>query len=302
MNEQEKWLIVVNPKAGKKKNIDVPNLVGSHMKGLPYEILEWTRENDFSAITRAIHSENFTYVVAAGGDGTVNRVGRELLEKKAGLGGRQAALGILPLGSGNGLARSLGINMEPAQALKQLLQKKISRIDAGNINGHAFFCTAGVGFDAHIGGLFASSETRGLRSYVQIVLRELVRYRAKQYTVEVDGKSKSLSAFLITLANAGQYGNDFYIAPQASLQDGILQVVILKPFNLLKAPGIVRRMLGRQAHLSPSIETLAGKNIVIERDSNDMIHFDGEPFMENKRLVISVHAGALKVLTGPGFG
>jgi diacylglycerol kinase (ATP) len=294
MSEEGKWLFVVNPKAGKKRGIDIPGLISLHFRGVDHRVLEWTHADQFSSIASQIRSGEYSFVVACGGDGTVNRVGREML-------GKDAALGILPLGSGNGLARTLGLSMETATAFKQMMEKNISLIDAGQINGHPFFCTAGVGFDAHIGGLFASSETRGLRSYIQIVLRELIKYRSKKYRIEINGKSVSLSAFLVTAANAGQYGNDFYIAPLASLQDGQLQLVILKPFNILRAPGILKKILGRKAHLSASIITHSGTDIIIERENDDMIHFDGEPLMENRRLVISVKPSALKVLTGRGF-
>src|SRR5690606_37071885 len=132
---------------------------------------------------------------------------------------------------------------------------KTAIIDGGTVNNRFFFCTSGIGFDAHIGKLFASSEKRGLQSYVKITMQELLRYRAKNYTLKFDDKTIQRKAFLITVANAGQYGNDFYIAPEADLQDGKFHIAILKPFNIINVFGILAKILRRKAHLSRNIET-----------------------------------------------
>src|SRR6187402_1562127 len=135
----------------------------------------------------------------------------------------------------------------------------------------------------------------------KITLREIFKYRAKDYTLSFNGQTIERKAFLITVANAGQYGNDFYIAPQASMQDGLFHVAIIKPFNAIKVFGMMRRILSHKAYLSPSIETLTSNRVEIEREAEDWIHFDGEPAKAAKSVVFEMHPASLKVIVGEGF-
>ena len=185
--------------------------------------------------------------------------------------------------------------------IKQIVEGRSVTIDTGTVNGIPFFCTSGVGFDAHIGNLFASSVKRGLQSYIKIITRELFMYRAKTYTLRFNNTEIRKKAFLITVANAGQYGNDFYIAPQANIQDGLFHVVILKPFNVLKVAGLLHRILGRKAFLNSSIETFTTSKIEIERDAPDTIHFDGEPANAEKKVVFEIKPSSLTVIVGQYF-
>jgi len=288
-------LFVVNPNAGKKNSDLIIDLIHSEMPSyLSYDILVWKYKEDFTEISARIKSRTFSDVIAVGGDGTVNRVAQEL-------GGNSICLGILPLGSGNGLARSLGLSMNLNRCLQQIVKGKMAVIDSGMVNGHPFFCTAGTGFDAHIGHLFASSLKRGLRSYVRIIAREILRYTARNYVLHLNGTTIRRKAFLITVANVGQYGNDFYIAPQANPTDGKFHVVILHPFNVLKLTGLLTNIVRRKAYLSRSIETFVCDRIVIERESQESIHFDGEPLLEDQELVFELLPASLKVLIGEDF-
>lgn len=292
---QRRILFIINPKAGKKRPDLVIDLIHSEIAAdLSYELLVWKEKDDFIEISSRIKSLAFSDVVAAGGDGTVNRVAHELV-------GTGISLGILPLGSGNGLARSLGLSMNLNRCLQQIVTGRMAVIDSGKVNGHAFFCTAGTGFDAHIGHLFASSLRRGLRSYVQIIAREILRYKAREYVLHLNGTTLRRKAFLITVANAGQYGNDFYIAPQASICDGKFHVVILHPFNVLKLTSLLSNIMRRKAYLSRSIETFVCDQVTIEREGEDSVHFDGEPLLEEAELIFEMLPRSLKVLVGEGF-
>lgn len=292
--QEQRWLFVVNPKAGPERSLDVTELVKDNYEGRPVDILTWKLPNEFRRISEAIASGSYTHVVAAGGDGTVNRVAAEVVDKNL-------IMGILPLGSGNGLARSLAMSMDPAQALRQLLAQRVESIDTATVNGRIFLCTSGTGFDAHVGGLFAKSTRRGLRTYITLVLRELLRYEPKRYTIFVDDRKIIERAFLVTIANAGQYGNDVYIAPEAGLQDGLLHVVILKPFHLIQGLFVLRKILQRKAHLSESISTYTARNVTVIAEDRQLIHFDGEPVMEDARLEFVLRPRSLKVIAGPGF-
>lgn len=267
-------LFVVNPNAGKKISEKIIRSIEQYFPAeINYLIIVWKDRNHFTEILRAIRNDGYTDVVAVGGDGTVNQIAKSIA-------GTSIRLGIVPVGSGNGLARSLGLSMNIETAIQQIAEGKSIAIDYGTVNGTPFFCTSGVGFDAHIGHLFATSAKRGLKNYVRISLSEYRRYKAKEYTIRINGETLRRKAFLITIANAGQYGNDFYIAPQASMQDGLFHVVILQPVNVFSAIGLMAKTLRKKAHTSALVETFTAAELTIEREQEDTIHFDGEPAVE----------------------
>lgn len=290
-----KILFIVNPNAGKKVSGQIIDTIRREFpENLYYQIAIWKDKDHFEEITEQLKTQGYTDAVAVGGDGTVNHVAKTIL-------GTGIALGIVPIGSGNGLARSLGLSMNIETVIGQIAAGKTALIDSGAVNGRPFFCTSGVGFDAHIGNLFASSVKRGLQSYIRITVSELFRYRAKTYTLRFNGTEIRRKAFLITVANAGQYGNDFYIAPLADMQDGQFHVVILRPFNPLHLPVMMTKILTRRAHLSTRIETFVTNRLSISRDGADTIHYDGEPAMESLQLNYEMHPASLKVLVGEKF-
>jgi YegS/Rv2252/BmrU family lipid kinase len=288
---QHKALFIINPKAGVKKKMDIPAFIGEHFPaGIEKEIVLWKDPNDFESIRQRIVSGGFTVAVAVGGDGTVNQVA-------AALNNTGIALGILPFGSGNGLARSIGVSMNIKKALLQIANGTVRKIDSGTINGIPFFCTSGTGFDAHIGHLFAGSTKRGFLTYCRIIFRELSSYQPKEYEISIDGKELKQTAFLLTFANAGQYGNDFYIAPGALLDDGLLQVIVVRPFNFFVAPFIVWKVFRRKAENSKYIRTYAGKNIIVKVKGGAAIHFDGEPVTTDKDIEVKVVPATLNVIS-----
>ncbi|MBX3163304.1 MAG: diacylglycerol kinase family lipid kinase [Bacteroidetes bacterium] len=290
-----KLLFIVNPNAGKKIWEEIITIIRKEFpENIAYQIVIWKDKHHFEEITALLKTEGYTDAIAVGGDGTVNQVAQAIVNTNI-------ALGIVPVGSGNGLARSLGLSMKINEVIKQIAKGKTEVIDCGTVNNRFFFCTSGIGFDAHIGNLFASSKKRGLQSYVNITVRELLRYRAKNYTLTFNNQTIQRKAFLITVANAGQYGNNFYIAPQANLQDGKFHVAILKPFNVISVFGILTKILRRKAHLSRNIETYVTDKITITRNNKDSIHFDGEPAFEEKEVVFEIKPQALKVIVGGKF-
>ena len=290
-----KYLFVVNPNSGKKAGMQLIDLITTKLpRDIAHQIIVWENKHDFKSIETIIRTGEHSHVIAVGGDGTVNAVAAALV-------GTTKILGIIPAGSGNGLARSLGISMNPQKAVIEMATAQEVVIDCGNVNGQSFFCTSGIGFDARIGALFASSTKRGLISYVRITIAELFAYRAQEYTITIDGLTITRKAFLLTVANAGQYGNDFYIAPQAQLSDGYLNLVILRPFTPLTVFGILRRILKREAHMSKYIETYRAKEISVKRVGADSIHFDGEPKQELPEVSFSVLPKAIHVITGSKY-
>ena len=172
-------------------------------------------------LARAAAAEGCRIVVAVGGDGTVNEVGRGLLHAPA------TALGIVPRGSGNGLARHLGVPLGLGAALRRLRQPSFSHIDVGVVNGRPFFCTAGLGFDAQVSQGFAQAGTRGLGTYLRVTVREYQTFASVPALVRADGELLATNCYVLAFANASQYGNNAYIAPQANLRDGLLDMCLL---------------------------------------------------------------------------
>lgn len=286
---------VINPKSGSDRKTDRVALV-NRLKSTNYhtDIFEWKKVEDRDSIFESVLNGQYDIAVAVGGDGTVSQLANALA-------GSQTALGILPFGSGNGLARHLGVPMNYEDAMKHLETGDVVAIDKGEMNGMSFFCTAGTGFDARIGKLFAESTTRGFWTYAKLTIREFRAYRGEEYKLTIDGKTYSRNAFLITVANAGQYGNDAWIAPQANACDGLFHVVIMKPIRWWNLLSLAIRLFRKSIHLSPFIETITGKTVTIQRKNAGAAHYDGEPAEMDAELKITMTPRALKVVARKGF-
>jgi diacylglycerol kinase family enzyme len=228
--------------------------------------------------------------VAVGGDGTVNEIAKVLINTPA-------TMGIIPVGSGNGLARHLKIPLQPGRAIQTINNLKYQAIDVGMINHTPFFCTCGVGFDALIGDKFAQCKGRGLSNYVKTTISEYFNYQPETYQITVDNEEKiERQAFLITFANASQYGNNAFIAPKADICDGELDICILSPFRLYRAPVIGVRLFAGNIDKSPLMYCKKGSKVMLERSSEGVIHFDGEPFQMGKKLEISLISKGLNII------
>lgn len=246
---------------------------------------------------RVIASEavgKFDTVVAVGGDGTVNEVASAIV-------GTDTSLGIVPFGSGNGLSRFLGIPMDTKSAIKNLASGRIEIIDSARVNGQAFFNMAGMGFDAHISEIFSHGKKRGFISYIKSSIKEVVGYQPQNYHLDIDGKEYDYKAFMLSIANSSQYGNNVHISPKASLQDGLLDVCVIKPFPLWRFPEMSVRMLVKATEGSKYVEIIRGKQILIKREHTGPIHLDGEPQMAGTGIDINVLPNSLKVIVGPSF-
>ena len=285
-----KIAFVINPNAGVKKKINTIDFIKSNFpKHIPYDFIVWKNKDDFESVKQQILTGNYSIVVACGGDGTVNQVSSVVAQTNM-------ALGIFPLGSGNGLARSNNIPLKLKQALKLIEQGQIKKIDGALLNGNPFFCTAGIGFDALIANEFATSTKRGFITYFKTSVKEFFNYKPKHYKITIDTKIIETDAFLITVANAGQWGNDVYIAPEAELTDGILNVSILKPFSSLSIASIGIKLFTKKIHTSVKLQSEKGKQITIEFDGAQPVHFDGEPLSVNNKLTIEIMPLALNVV------
>jgi diacylglycerol kinase (ATP) len=234
-------------------------------------------------------TKNFDVIVAAGGDGTINEVASKVLKHKK-------ILGILPLGSGNGLARFLNISKNLRYALSIINNFNVDEIDTAEFNQKCFFNLAGMGFDAHLSAVFSKDKKRGLSGYVKLGFKEVFNYKAQTYLINIDGAEYSRKAFAISIANSSQYGNDVYIAPNASVKDGLLDVCIIKPFPIIKLPVLGYVMLRGKAETSDMIEIIKGKNIKIIRETAGAVHVDGEPLQMGTEIEAVIKPLSLKVI------
>ncbi len=228
-------------------------------------------------------------VLAIGGDGTVNEVASGLI-------GSRTALGIIPCGSGNGLARHIGIPMDPYKAIKWLDQSHVVHMDYGMINDRPFFCTCGVGFDAAISKSFSEAGTRGIVTYLESIIKEIASYRNETYHLFVDGVEQEYSAFIVTCANAGQWGNNAFIAPQASITDGLLDIAIIPSFTVIDIPIMAIQLFNRQLDKNRNVRMLRCRELKIVREKPGVAHFDGDPIMLGTEINIKIVPGSLNVI------
>ena len=245
----------------------------------------------------------FDAVVAVGGDGTVNEVAKGLVESQKSKveSARQTALGIIPMGSGNGFARHLNIPMRPNKAIEMINHSEPISVDYGLANGKVFVSTCGTGFDALIADHFAGSNKRGFMTYVQNVLKDAFSYQPQTYHIVGDGLDVTHKAFLITFANANQWGNDAMIAPKASVQDGKMDIMLMSSHALLVSASLALRLFAGSIDDSHFMDTLRAKEVTLEREEAAPFHLDGDPVEMPKDIHIRIISDGLKVLVEKRF-
>ena len=280
---------IVNPVSGGKDKNNVLAAIGRYLdlSQFSYEVLRTVQAGD---ATRWARESDADIVVAVGGDGTVSEVATGLL-------GTEKALGILPCGSGDGLALHLGISRNPAKAVKVLNDACIATIDAAQVNGRPFFCTAGVGLDADVSLDFARSEKRGLTTYITTAWEDWKQRNPNdKYVVETDTEAWAGPAVFITVGNANQWGNEARIVPNASLRDGLLDVTVVLPFATYEIPELAARLMLGKAETSRRVRTFRGKTVRIHRDHPGPAHCDGDPFEAGVDLRMEIKPGALRAV------
>lgn len=289
--QKTRALFIVNPISGGKKKTGVEKRILENLNLALYDAEFAFTEcaGHANELSNQAVRDGLEVVVAVGGDGTINEVA-------SALSGTTTALGIIPEGSGNGLALYLGIPLNERAAVRRLNRFEYITIDTGTINGFPFFNMAGIGFDASVSDRFASGNLRGPIGYLKAVLSEISTYKPKRYTLYIDGEAFEREAFMISVANSPQYGNNAYVAPQASVTDGILDVCIIHKFPLYTLPMMVFHLFNQTADQSEYVEIIPGKQIRIERETADAVHVDGEPKEMGKLLEIVVNPGTLRVL------
>ncbi len=292
MIKKKKIVFIVNPVSGRGKKADIEPLILSTFDKEKYDLKIQHTEYKYHAaeLSKQAVDENTDIIVAVGGDGTINEVASQMINSTS-------IMGIIPGGSGNGLARHLGIPFNRGKALKLIKSEKNIKIDTATINDKPFVSIAGVGFDALVAKHFAKSNQRGFLSYFRLVASKYPRYKPKKYTIIIDKNTKiKTRALFLSFANSNQFGYNTAIAPNAKLNDGKLDLCIVKKPILLEIPLIANLLLLKKIHLSPHVNIIPVKNIIVKQTKNRVSNIDGEAINLGKVLDIKIKALSLNII------
>jgi YegS/Rv2252/BmrU family lipid kinase len=287
----EKITTIINPVSGTTSKKRIPDLLEQYFPSERFKKQFFFTEyqgHAFELASQAVKGKA-DCVIAVGGDGTVNEVARALVESST-------VLGIVPMGSGNGLARDLAIPMDTRKALEVISKSNIKTIDYCKANNRIFFCTCGVGFDASVSERFAKIKHRGPLSYMKSALTEYLQFKPDTYEIVFENEVLSRKAFLVTCANASQYGNNAYIAPHADMNDGMMDVAILSPFSPLDVGYLLIQMFTKQITKNRKIQYYRSKKLALRREKPGIVHIDGEPVLMDKVISLEVFPDGLNVI------
>lgn len=287
-------LAIINPISGTGNKDKMPRLIDNIVDHDKYDVrIETTRYpghgHELACEAQAAGTD---IVVAIGGDGTVNEVASALC-------GTDTALAIVPSGSGNGLARHLRIPVHASRALQVLNNGRLLKLDYCTANGRPFFCVCGMGFDATVSQKFADEGTRGFITYIKTAITEYLKYKPKHYRINIDGKELADDAFVVACCNAAQYGNNAFIAPRATMQDGLIDITIMHRFNFVDSALLGARLFTRTIHHDRHVSIYQGKHVIIERNDPGVIHIDGDPLDMPAKIEIESIPGGINIVVPP---
>ncbi|MDO5447725.1 MAG: YegS/Rv2252/BmrU family lipid kinase [Prevotellaceae bacterium] len=294
MADKKKIRFIINPISGNGKKKGLTSLIAKTLDLDKFECSICYTEygGHASKLAKEAAEEGIDIVVAVGGDGTVNEVARSIVHT-------DTAIAIVPYGSGNGLARHLRIPINARKSIQIINECEIHKLDYGKINGIPFFCTCGMGFDALVSRKFADAGKRGAASYVESAFNEVVKYKPETYEIEDETGKMSYKAFLITCANASQWGNNAFIAPHASMSDGQMDVIIVEPFNAIDVPEMWLQLYSKSIDRNSKIKTFRSRKIHIRRSMPGVIHFDGDPTMTSQDVTVEMIPKGINVVVNP---
>ncbi|MDR1356048.1 MAG: diacylglycerol kinase family lipid kinase [Tannerellaceae bacterium] len=283
---------IINPISGRGSKRKIPKMIEELAleKGYSLRVSFTEGPGHAGVLAKQAIGQGAKFIIAVGGDGTVNEVATAMIHS-------DVVLGIIPKGSGNGLARELHIPIDDKRAIEMMRQEHVITIDGCKANGRIFFTTCGVGFDAAVSYQFAREKRRGSLTYVKNTIKEYLSYKPEVYELYIENRSMKETAFLVACANASQYGNNAYIAPHANIQDGKMDITILSSFTPLDIPPLAFQLFTKQIDKNSKIKVLQASQLTIVRQKPGMMHLDGEPVMSGNRIDVSVIPKALKVLT-----
>lgn len=287
---------IINPISGTLNKRRIPKLIEKLLDKEKWaaDIVFTEYKGHATELAKHYAEMEFAAVVAVGGDGTVNEVA-------CGLRDTNTALGIIPEGSGNGFARHLGIPLRTPGAIEYLNNVEPIACDYGLVNDQPFFVTCGTGFDAYISEEFQKAGKRGLKTYVEKVVKEYFGYEPQHYQLTGEDIHVDTDAFLITFANCNQWGNAAQIAPKASIQDGKMDIAIISKFSLAVAPALAMRLFTKSIDNAFCVNSITAKEVTLLRNEAGPFHLDGDPVEMGTEIHIKIVEDGLKVLTAKRF-
>lgn len=292
MNENKKVLFIINKFSGGGFQDSLEGrIIDACVKAQHECFIEFTQAKGHAIelARQAVQQNNFKTVFAVGGDGTVNEVAQGLV-------GTSTTMGIIPNGSGNGLARHLGLHMNFKKSLSLIESTESILMDTLLVNNILSVNVSGVGFDGHVAGMFGKDGTRGFFGYSKLVLKEFFSFKEFIVAVEVDGEKINRKSFIIALANSSQYGNNACVAPQASVCDQLIDVCFIKKIPVLQSIGFGYKMFSGGLHRSALVEIIKAKKISLTFNKPIAFHIDGEAHAPTNNLEIKIQPASLRML------
>lgn len=290
MDNERKILALINPISGTLNKDSLPKSIDKIIDSEKFETeIKYTEHaNHAYELSKEAAANGYYGVLAIGGDGTVNEVASALCDT-------ETALGIIPLGSGNGLARHLRIPLNIDKAISIINENHIENFDYCTANDRKFFCTCGLGFDAQVSSTFAKRGKRGPVGYFQSAISEYIKYRSQTYKITSSNGIITEKAFIIACGNASQYGNNAYITPNADMQDGEIDVTVMLPITPFDTAMLGLLLFSKHIDQDVNIISFRTADLSIERESEGIMHLDGEPVNMPKTIEIKCHKGGLKI-------
>lgn len=291
MTRKKKIYVIINPKSGTSAKQNLPHKIAERFDAHKFDVHIFITgyAGHGSEIARKAITDKASYVIAVGGDGTVNEVGGALV-------GSDVTLGIIPMGSGNGLGRDLNIPVDAKKAMEIIQEENVISIDYGTVNDRIFFCTCGVGFDAEVAAKVSGQKKRGSLMYLKNMLETFIQQKPQEYEVICPEGTIKDKAFVVTCANASQYGYNAHIAPHADIQDGMMNVAILKPLSILDVPQTSLQLFTKKIDENSKMIELLTNEATIRREHAGVMHIDGDPVEMGKEIHVKIIQRGLKVL------
>ena len=296
---QRNFIYFINPISGTKNKNALLKLLErrTNEQQIPFQVMHTNAAGDYVFLKEKIRKENITDIIVCGGDGTINQVVAALLNE-------DINIGIIPMGSGNGLALTAGISRNASKAMDIIFKGNASYIDGFKINNHFSCMLCGLGFDAKVAHEFAAHASRGLLTYIKLSINNFFTAKTYPFGIELNNTIIKSNAFFISIANSNQFGNNFTIAPRASLCDGLLDIVIVNKMNKIKLVYAILKqiMLGRVQQVAEKkikdtgIRYFQVKNLVIQNPSKAPLHIDGDPVVTDTLFKISIIEKAFRLL------
>lgn len=285
-----KTLFIIHPILEKKARKNISGLITEHLDHERFDpTILYSEYADHAGILARENVGKYNLIVAGGGDGTINQVAHSLAHS-------ETILGILPMGSGKGLARSLGIPLHLKDAIKIINRLVIKRIDTGQAGTHRFFNIAGIGFAAMVAHAYSGSQRRGFFTYAISTVKTLTGFRPISIEITTENRSISGRFFIISFANASQWGYGAHISPMSKPDDGLLDICLIRNFPKILLPVLLTRLFTKTIHRSRYVQTIHVKNAMISGNESCRGHIDGEPVEFTLPLKVTLEPGSLKVV------